>query len=370
MEKGKYAKECVPSMKRRMEGNDYYGRQIYMITIAVEDREPLLGTLVGHYEAPLVSPDAPRVVLSPLGEKVKEELESLAQRDGVSVIAYQIMPDHLHFIIFVHSALTEHLGKLISLLKVRCNKWLQQLCPQEYGRRLRLQQAMTEGRENRSCRPRHASAYTTDSAHYGSENRKRGLLFETGYNDKLLLRNGQLRRMIDYLADNPRRLALKRVFPDYFAHCQYANICGLSFVAVGNRDLLTHDLKAVHCRRHWNEEEVETYKRQCLEEGKKGMVLISPFISREEKEVMQQAIEMGLSIIEIRGNGFGKLEKPSGKMFDLCAEGRLLMLAPMGWPHKNGRYTVTRAVCQQLNAMAEQLANGSVGRGMPRLTEQ
>ena len=38
----KYAKGKKPSMKRRCSQNDYLDRGIYMITIAIEGRRPLL----------------------------------------------------------------------------------------------------------------------------------------------------------------------------------------------------------------------------------------------------------------------------------------------------------------------------------------
>ena len=47
LDKLRFAGEKVPSMKRRSNINDYYGRHIYMVTMAVEGRRPLLGTLKG-----------------------------------------------------------------------------------------------------------------------------------------------------------------------------------------------------------------------------------------------------------------------------------------------------------------------------------
>ena len=37
--------KAVPTMKRRMEGHDYCGVCMYMVTISVADRRPLLGSL-------------------------------------------------------------------------------------------------------------------------------------------------------------------------------------------------------------------------------------------------------------------------------------------------------------------------------------
>lgn len=46
-EKKRFAGEKKPSMKRRSEINNYYGRHIYMLTLTVEGRRPLLGKLEG-----------------------------------------------------------------------------------------------------------------------------------------------------------------------------------------------------------------------------------------------------------------------------------------------------------------------------------
>ena len=46
-----FAGELKPSMKRRSLDHDYHSRHIYMITLAVEGRRPLLGRLVGDVAA-------------------------------------------------------------------------------------------------------------------------------------------------------------------------------------------------------------------------------------------------------------------------------------------------------------------------------
>lgn len=47
------------------------------------------------------------------------------------------------------------------------------------------------------------------------DDRTHGLLFACGFNDKLLLRDGQLQRWLQYLHDNPRRLLLLSPFPHH-----------------------------------------------------------------------------------------------------------------------------------------------------------
>lgn len=87
--------------------------------------------------------------------------------------------------------------------------------------------------------------------------------------------------------------------------------------------------------------------------GQRG-VLISPFISKAEKDIREAAISLGGRIIHIRNEGFEKRFKPSGRDFDLCASGRLLLIAP--WPEKLNRSIVTRKEALEMNALASDLA--------------
>lgn len=54
-----FAGEKKPSMLRRRVGHDYESRRMYLITMTVEDRRPLLGRLVGRSDAKVGSPDYP-----------------------------------------------------------------------------------------------------------------------------------------------------------------------------------------------------------------------------------------------------------------------------------------------------------------------
>ena len=67
-----YAGPAKPSMLRRRIGHDYSSRCVYLITMTTEGRRPLLGTLAGNADAPAGSTDAPHIVLTPLGERVRQ----------------------------------------------------------------------------------------------------------------------------------------------------------------------------------------------------------------------------------------------------------------------------------------------------------
>ena len=59
-----FAGEKKPSMLCPRLEHDYESRCIYLITMTVEGRRPLLGRLVGNADAPESSQDEPRVELS------------------------------------------------------------------------------------------------------------------------------------------------------------------------------------------------------------------------------------------------------------------------------------------------------------------
>lgn len=47
------------------------------------------------------------------------------------------------------------------------------------------------------------------------------------------------------------------------------------------------------------------------------------------------------------------MQKPSGRQFDACASGQLLLVAP--WAHHNDRRAITRQQCIELNKLAKEI---------------
>ena len=81
-------------------------------------------------------------------------------------------------------------------------------------------------------------------------------------------------------------------------------------------------------------------------------------ISPGEKEIMRRAFEAGFPQIILLENGISTMQKPSGRQFDACAEGRLLLLSP--WEHHNDYRAITREQCLQLNALASKICEWEV----------
>ena len=319
-----FAGEKKPSMLRRRVGHDYQSRRIYLITMTVVGRRPLLGTVAGDADAPEGSPSTPRVELTALGQQVRDCWMAIEKHyPEVNVLATMVMPDHLHGILFVERHMEQHLGMVIRGFKVGCNKAF----------RLSMQQHCC-------CKE------------------DQGFLWSRGYNDHILEGKDELERWFAYLRNNPRRLAMKRAYPDLFRVQFDITIGNQTYAAIGNRFLLDcPQKKQVQCSRSLTEKEIEGVTATMLQYGRCcGAVLVSPAISDGECAVMRAALDAHLPLIFLTPWGFNAFSKPGHKYYEACAAGRFLILSP--WPHQNQRIPLTRQMCLQLNAMAEEICEG------------
>ena len=332
-----FAGEKKPSMQRRCVDFDYTQRMMYMVTMTTEGRRPLFGRVVGHSDAPEGSADAPRIELTELGQRVEGCWHEIAVRyPQIEVVALQMMPDHLHGILFVRERLERPLGKVLLGFKQGCNK--------------AFREVQSAGIQSVAVLHRQTKQRQTGQP----EDRTHGLLFAPGFNDKLLLRQGQLQRWLDYLHDNPRRLLMKRERPDLFRVQRGIMIGGQQFSAIGNRLLLQRPVRLqVQCSRRLTDEEIAQKQAWWLSQARSGAVLVSPCISKGEKQVMRAAFTEGLPLIILQENGFTDLAKPGGQRMEACQRGQLLLLAP--WQHHNERTTIRRDQCLALNDMAKMI---------------
>lgn len=322
-------KEVIHSMQRRCEGWDYNGRGIYMLTLVVHDREPLLCMIEGD-ETNV------RVVLTEVGRAVLEETMRIPELyPQIRVLCKQIMPDHLHLLLFVEERLPVHLGKIIRGYKTGTN------CAYE-----RISSATkvpsTEQRGELSIQTTVLSAAVLCPAEKNeksedspTQTRKIGL-WADGYHDRILLHRGQLDALVHYIKDNPRRFILKRAKPELFKIRQHLQIAGMTFTAMGNIFLADYPQKAVvQCSRKLHQAEIDAKKVDCLNEAAKGTVFVSAAISEGEKQICRAIRESGYPLIVLLEKGFPKPEdqnykyfKPQGVYFEACATGKLLLLEP------------------------------------------
>lgn len=315
--------ETEHSMFRRMSSHDYQSRCIYMLTLALADRsQPLLGSLSADADGEAM------LVPSPLGECVREEWVAITKEyPQISIIRVQLMPEHLHVVLFIHERLPLHLGKIVGKVKNRCNK--------HYWRQLTEQGLLApKGQETPPA------------------------LFGENFQDTILTHGGQLEKMIRYVDDNPKRAMMKQRNPELFKIVRELKIGNSTFAAIGNTWLLNRAVRMqVRCHNNSTPQNlrlIAAQKEYFLERGRKGGVVVSPCISAGEKEIARAALDAKQPLIVILENGFPPLYKPPGKYFEACAAGLLLMLAP--WPYHTERRTISRWQCNALNGYAAEIA--------------
>ena len=333
---------------------------------------------------------------SELGRRVVEEFMKIGEHvAGVKPIIAQAMPDHFHGVLFVTRAIDRSLGSIIAGFKGRCSQIAGQLgrTPEPPNRRGDWAGRLPKG------------ANVSGEATLGGE-RVRASLWEPGYHDRILTSEGQLEKMIRYVIDNPRRAALRLRHRDLFTNVRRLAGRGRAFDAYGNGFLLQRaEIVQVQCsRRFFGFKRVEKLgqpagrnwrvskiarnaageavaafetpefaaKREALfAAAKRGAVLCSPCISDGERALAYAAVDAGCPLIVLRNEPFPPRFKPSGRFFDACAEGRLLMLHPLGLtagaPNRPaaGRGAsapaITRGECLALNAIAAEICGGDAG---------
>lgn len=368
-----FKRPTQPSMKRRSNEHDYTSQCFYMVTMAVEGRRPLLGSVIGQCEAPADSVEAPRLQPTPLGEAVREAWWAISSfYPQVAVVALQLMPDHLHGILYFREA-TEglQLGDVIRGFKAGCNRayraWEASVATlsQRTGKgRLLSGGGLASGGGGLAPGGGGLASGGGGLASGGGvlpspcaatvSQRKRGLLWEKGYNDRILHNYHTLARWKAYLQDNPRRLLVKREHPDFFRVQRNVQYAGMTFSAIGNRFLLDHPQKVqVQCSRRITDEALAALTSQMLAMGAAGAVFVSPCISKGEKTIMRAVFDAGYPVVFLQENGITDLAKPGGRRFDACARGQMLILAP--WEHHNERLAITRDKCMMLNEMARRI---------------
>lgn len=302
-------------MHGRKRGWDYRQRCIYSVVFEVRERRPLLGRLVGEGTAARVEPSA-------LGRAVEACWRQIHVRHpGVSLPGFQLMPDHLHGIIFIQEHQIKPLGSILRGFMVGC-----------------------------TLEARRLGQIAPDAS-----------LFEAGFQDTILSGPGQLSTMFAYIRDNPRRAVVKRANRELFKIVRNIESGGIVFAGIGNNFLLDYPVKRViQCSRSITPEALAAQEAELLQAAAAGAVLVSPCISPGEKRIARAALAAGLPLIVLLENGFAKFYKPPRAYFDACAIGKLLMLAP--WPHHDDRRTITRTQCLQLNEMARRIAEtGEIG---------
>lgn len=291
----------------RAEWHDYTCRCIYMITLCKNPSVGDFGHLEGDISIPVGQWGSPFLKPSAIGVAIKRALRDFGTIEPKArVLQYALMPDHLHVILFIQEQTEDILGRIIARFKVHVGKLLN-----------------------------------------GTK------VFDKGFNDQILKSSRSLDVLFGYLRDNPRRLAVRRAFPDFFRRVNGLRIGDSSYQAYGNIHLIDCPFKEqVVVHRADSAEQREEHRRQWLYTAANGGVLVSPFISPAEKAIRSEAEALGGRIILISSQGFGERYKPNAHDFALCETGKMLIVSA---PAAEAE-ALTRAHCLEMNALACRVA--------------
>ena len=350
-----------PMRHHRENGWDYKGRAIYHFTLPVEERFPLFGTLEGERA------ETAFVRLNPFGRCVCQMLCGLAQfyagkGFALKVLAQKVMPDHVHLVIQVLEPLPQSIGAVVRGFKSGCTKAYKEM----YGSGENAAGVHGNGEENAAGvhgngeenaagvhgngeenaagvhgngEDRHERAAEAP-VHFARIFARRGSIWQQDaayYHERILHAPGQLRRMIDYVKDNPRRLWIKSHNPELFRLHRRTEAAGLSFTSMGNHFLLDWpDKQVVEMSRSATNDEVQERLRKVLAAAHNGSVTYTAAISKGEQIIARTLREQGYPLVVLLNDGFPKegspherYYKPGGVYFEACSKGQLLLLEPI-----------------------------------------
>jgi len=292
---------------------DYCAPAFYMVTITAYERRPHFAICENN-----------RSTLTPDGWLVYSHWQRIAQDyPQIAVSTLCIMPDHLHGILHVTERMEKPVGVAIRAFKSQCTSAFRK----KYGN----------------------PAFT---------------LWNPGYHDRCVWRRGTLPAFTHYIMDNPRRYCLKKAHPDLFrtvVNIKHPSIpSGQCWDGYGNRFLLDRPEKyAIRVSRKATPSEITALRDKVVAEAAQGVVMLSPFISPGEREIAKAVLAAPVGdVILIKPDDFPPFFKPHGHYFDLCVQGRLLILSSNCLRlHVNKESNaLTRDTCLAMNTACSQIA--------------
>lgn len=386
-------------MTWRAAAHDYTQAGVYHITIRVADElGQALGKVVGDLSAPDGTANAPRTVLTPIGQMVEHELLYTihALYPMVVIDTYTIMPEHLHFILEVQNRVMSQNGKIQSLgqviagFKKGCNRRFWEIAGINSGEtaaRTTASDIMSDSQMAASVGCGFPAAYKVPS----NATTGRPSLFASGYCDVMPVDAAQLATQRAYIAANPRsrllrtsnrsllmpqrssidtaipitalRRFLQRECPPRLVtqeallqiECRLLSddkkvICD----SYGNQSLLTQRCLPVVCHRkdaaRFNEQ-----KRRCIEEAERGAILISARIAKGEQNIMDEALHRGFPVVLIVDNGFPEVYHPSAERIAYCSMGKMLLVSPWQFQYRKKDESISVPFCKTMNCVAQAL---------------
>lgn len=363
-----------------------YREGYFFVTLNTRGEAPVLSSVRGKVDG--TGADAPHCEYTELGKKVKEVVASIPSfHPSAEVIDAEIMPEHLHILLYLKPGGKEHLGKIVGGFMIGCSHAYWNVLGIEYSK------------ANGGAPPNKSDYKYTDRDHTRSY---RGpALFVRGYNDVEPITPKEVQIKVNYIRDQARKrliqgdhhecfrkyrhqhsrnwtmdrcmqvIMVDRTFRYNAERCKaaqenvrarlIADAHGIALDHMGNKALLCSEKKLPLVCHSADAGRFEEQKAAVLETARTGWTIVSAFISPKERDIKQQMMVEGLPFIEVLDNGFSDKYKGMGKAFYALAENRLCQITPWTYlyqkdtPVKDGEKkaaTISREMCLVMNELA------------------
>ena len=385
-------KEASLPVALKRDNHTNYREGYFFVTLRIHDNAPILSTIIGNFDALDDSSDAPCCKYTELGKKVLEVWRSVSTyHPCVNLLGVEVMPDHLHALLWLKPGNKKLLGHLVGGLMGACTHaywdilgidWRNDYWAKEVKKR--RNQQITAGLKG-------AAAPDRDRDHTHSFHGP--ALFSRGYNDVEALTEKEIAVKLQYLHDQARKYLIKRAMRDCFRVVRGSTARGWTLEAL--RQALLHDrylaqhpqqldatlstlmlriplhpqngkptlaytgnktLMEASCKLSLICHRADAFRfaeqqAAVMKAAREGAVIVSAFISPKEREIMKQLLIEQLPIIEVVDNGFSDRYKPIGAAFYACGHSRLAQISPWIFEYHKKDVKLKREMCMVMNQL-------------------
>ncbi len=367
------------ALKRSSEVDYYHGW--FFVTLNTRNVVPVLSVCEGDVRKANGEIGAPRCVYTKVGRGVMEAVASIPNyHKGVVVDAFEIMPEHLHILLYLLPENREHLGRIIGGFMMGCSHayW------------------DTLGIDWRKDHPTHSATARQMQDRDHTRSYRGPALFVHGYNDMEPVTEEEVEVKRAYIRDQVRKRLIQgdnhECFRKYrhqhsrnwtVERCQKAigadrcfkydaanreramanvqtklnkDAAGICLDYIGNKSLLYSEKKLPLVCHRADAARFEEQKAAVLSAARDNWVIVSAFISQKERDIKQQLMVEQLPFIEIMDNGFSDKYKGTGKAFYALAENRLCQISPWVYEYQKDGTMVSREMCLVMNELARMIS--------------
>lgn len=387
-EKMRQKEAALPDALKRDALSNYF-EGYFFVTLNTRDESPILSTIRGHVGGE--GKDAPHCEYTELGSRVKKVIASIPNfHTYAEVIDAEVMPEHLHMLLYLRHGGKEHLGRVIGGFMIGCSHAYWDTLGIDWRK-----DHPSKGQPTRSAgltvEQRNAAALKRAEHQDPDHTRSfRGpALFVHGYNDVEPITEEAVKIKIEYIRKQAekrliqgdrhecfrvfrnqhsqnwtREVVLRSISNDaFFGRTPGArdiatqNVLkrtekdGFTLSFIGNRQIMANPNKLpLICHRAdaWR---FEQQKATVIDAARKGWIIVSAFISPKERDIKEQLMVEQLPFIEIMDNGFSDRYKPKGKAFYACGENRLVQISCWNYLYQK-EMKISREMCLVMNELA------------------